>query len=63
MKKVTAILFILMKSNLYAQQEPNWKLGIEISQDNLSGENYAVTSGVISGYTIEYSAHNYSIGI
>ena len=63
MKKVTAILFILIVTNLCAQQESNWKLGIEVSEDNLSGENYVVTSGFISGYTIGYTERNYSIGI
>lgn len=62
-EKATAILFILITTNLYAQQEPNWKLGIEISEDNLSGENYVVTSGFFSGYAIENTERNYSIGI
>lgn len=63
MKKITTILFFCISTNLYAQQESNWKLGLEISKDNLSGENYVVTSGFISGYTIEYTERNYSIGI
>jgi Outer membrane protein beta-barrel domain len=63
MKKVTAILFFCITTNLYAQQESNWELGLEISEDNLSGENYVVTSGIFSGYTIEYTELNYSIGI
>jgi Outer membrane protein beta-barrel domain len=63
MKKVTATLFILITTSLYAQQESNWKLGLEISEDNLSGENYVITSGIISGYTIAYTELNYSIGI
>ena|GEM_PF-1871738 len=63
MKKATAILIFCITSNLYAQQESNWKLGLEISEDNLSGENYVITSGFISGYTIAYTERNYSIGI
>jgi len=63
MKAVAATLFILITTNLYAQQESSWKLGLEISKDNLSGENYVVTSGFISGYTIEYTELNYSIGV
>jgi hypothetical protein len=64
MKKVIATLFILITTNIYAQQESNWKLGLEISEDNLSGENYVkVASGIISGYTIAYTELNYSIGI
>ena len=63
MKKVTTALFFFITTNLYAQQESNWKLGLEISEDNLSGENYVITSGFISGYTIAYTERNYSIGI
>ncbi len=63
MKKATAILFFCISTNLYAQQGTNWKLGLEISEDYLSGENYVITSGFISGYTIEYTERNYSIGI
>ncbi|MCP4460957.1 MAG: porin family protein [Cytophagales bacterium] len=63
MKTVTATLFILISTNLCAQQESRWKLGLEISEDKLSGENYVATSGIISGYTIEYTELNYSIGI
>jgi len=63
MKAVAATLFILITTNIYAQQESSWKLGLEISADNLSGENHVVTSGFISGYTIDYTEFNYSIGI
>ncbi|RUA12754.1 MAG: hypothetical protein DSY82_00425 [Flavobacteriia bacterium] len=63
MKKITVILFFCITTNLYAQQESNWKLGIEISEDNLSGENYVNTSGFISGYKISYTDLNFSIGI
>jgi hypothetical protein len=64
MKKVIATLFVLITTNIYAQQESNWKLALEISEDNLSGENYVkVASGIVSGYTIAYTKLNYSIGI
>lgn len=63
MKIVTAILVIFITTNLYAQQESKWKLGFEFTEDNLSGENFVVTGGVFSGYRIENTELNYSIGL
>lgn len=63
MKKLTVFLFFCISTHLYAQQVSNWKLGLEISEDYLSGENYVVTSGIFSGYTIKYTERNYSIGV
>ena len=63
MKIETAILFIFLTTNLYAQEESKWVFGIEFSEDNLSGENFVVTGGVFSGYRIENTELNYSIGL
>ncbi len=64
MKRLAVILFFCVLTSLSAQQmDNNWMIGLEISQDNLSGENFVITSGIINGYSIKYTERNYSIGI